>query len=313
MANITLQNNQISGVKKFIRTKLFSTKNPSWFLAPAFLFTLLLTLYPALYSVYLSFTDASLVSRETSFIGLTNYMRLFTNRNFYSVLKNTFVFVFASAFGQISLGFLFAYLTNKTYRGRILVRTLLLITWVIPEVIMALTYKWLFIGDKYGLINSILFRIGFDIRQLEWLAQPQLAMFVVIIMNIWRGTAFSMIVQLAGLQGIPNSLYEAASIDGASAFQNLRYITIPLLKQTLMVNIIFVTMWTFNIMGSVYVLTGGGPAGATEIISISMYKEAFKLFKLGYSSSIAVVMLVFNIVITLIYIRVLGKKEEFSH
>jgi len=148
---------------------------------------------------------------------------------------------------------------------------------------------------------------------LEWLAQPMLAMFVVIIMNIWRGTAFSMIVQLAGLQSIPNTLYEASSIDGASAFQNLRYITIPLLKQTLMVNIIFVTMWTFNIMGSVYVLTSGGPVGATEIISISMYKEAFKLFKLGYSSSIAVVMLVFNIVITLIYIRILGKKEEFSN
>lgn len=313
MANFALLNDTESETGKSFRNKLFGLRNPFWFILPSLFFILLLTLYPALYAIYLSFTDASLVGREVNIIGFANYKELFTNREFYTVLKNTFIFVFSTSLGQVTLGFLFAYLTNKPYRGRVLVRTSLLLTWIIPEVIMALTFRWMFIGDKYGLINSIILRLGFDIRQLEWLAQPHLAMFVVIMMGIWRGTAFSMIIQLAGLQSIPNSLYEAAAIDGAGVFQNLRYITFPMIKQTLMVNIIFVTMWTFNVMGSIYVLTGGGPVRATEIIAISMYREAFKLFRLGYSSSIAIVMFVVNIIIALVYLRILRNREDFSN
>lgn len=290
-----------------------SIKTPFWLILPALLFILALTLYPALYVVYLSFTNASLVSRELQFIGLENYSRLLTDRGFYSVLRNTFVFVFSSAFGQISLGFLLAYLTNKPRRGRVLVRTSVLLAWVIPEVIIALTFKWMFIGDKYGLINSVLYGMGVDIRPLYWLAGPRLAMFVAILMNVWRGTAFSMIVQLGGLQSIPNDLYEAAAIDGAGTLQNIRFITLPLLKQTIMVNIIFVTMWTFSVMSSIYVLTGGGPAGATDVIAISMYKEAFKFFRVGYASSIAMVMFVVNLVITLMYIKMLRRTGEVSY
>ena len=279
---------------------------PIVFIFPAFAFVFLFTLYPALYTAVLSFTDASLLTPAYSFVGLRNYSSLLTGQEFWANLRITLVFVLTTVVFQLVLGLGLALLTNMPKRGCVFVRTVALIAWVIPEVIVALTFKWMFIGDKYGIINYTFARL-FPPGGVEWLAHPGLAMFVAIITCVWRGTAFSMVLELAGLQSIPVHLYECASIDGATAVQGFRLITLPLLRPTMVVNLIFITLATFNVMSLVYVLTGGGPFLATEVISIAMYKEAFKFFRIGYAASMAMIMFAINLLFVIVYIRIMQR------
>jgi len=279
---------------------------PIVFIFPAFAFVFLFTLYPALYTAVLSFTDASLLTPAYSFVGLRNYSSLLMGQEFWANLRITLVFVLTTVVFQLVLGLGLALLTNMPKRGCVFVRTVALIAWVIPEVIVALTFKWMFIGDKYGIINYTFARL-FPPGGVEWLAHPGLAMFVAIITCVWRGTAFSMVLELAGLQSIPVHLYECASIDGATAVQGFRLITLPLLRPTMVVNLIFITLATFNVMSLVYVLTGGGPFLATEVISIAMYKEAFKFFRIGYAASMAMIMFAINLLFVIVYIRIMQR------
>lgn len=287
------------------------SKIPFAFILPAFSFVFLFTLYPALYTAVLSFTDASLLTSNYKFVGLHNYQVLLTAKEFWMSLKNTFIFVFCTVGSQLGIGLGLALLTNLPRRGRVLIRTLALITWVIPEVVVALTFKWMFIGDKYGIVNATIMQF-FPGRSFEWLAHPQLAMLVAILTCVWRGTAFSMVLELAGLQSIPLQLYECASIEGASSLQKFKYITFPLLRPTIAVNLIFITMATFNVMSLIYVLTGGGPFLATEVLSIAMYKEAFKFFRIGYASSMAMIMFLINLILIIAYIKFIERSNSMQ-
>ncbi|PIU63236.1 MAG: ABC transporter permease [Armatimonadetes bacterium CG07_land_8_20_14_0_80_40_9] len=280
------------------------------FILPAIIFILSLTLYPVLYAFYLSFTDASLLYPTKSFVGVRNYTDLLSSPIFFAIMQNTFIFVFSCVFLQFTLGLGLALALNQKLRGRVLVRVLLLISWVIPGIIIGLIFQWMFIGDRYGLINYCLISLG--VKPVEWLSHPLSAMLSLIAANTWRGTAFSMIIQLAALQTIPDEQYEAANVDGASSLQKFYYITLPWLKPTILINIIMITLATFNTFDLVMSLTGGGPVRATEVISLYMYKEGFAFFKLGSASALAMIMFLVNIVFTLIYIRVLRQDQEVS-
>ncbi|HOV62657.1 MAG TPA: sugar ABC transporter permease [Spirochaetia bacterium] len=284
-------------------------KAPLSLILPGLVFVLVFTLYPTVYSLWLSFTDKMLTGGKTSFIGFRNYAELIERAEFWNSLRVTLVYVIVTIFFQIVLGLSLALLTDKKRIGRKLLRTVVLITWVIPEVVVSLTFQWMFLGDKYGLINALLLYLGIINESLKWLSEPQLTLVVAIGMTVWRGVAFSMIMQMAALQSVPETLYEAADIDGASYFQKLFRITIPNISSTILINLIIITIATFNVMSLIYAFSGGGPVGATEVISIYMYKSAFKEFRFGFASSISIIMFLINILFTSVYIRV--TKKEF--
>jgi multiple sugar transport system permease protein len=172
---------------------------------------------------------------------------------------------------------------------------------------MAVTvWKWFF-NDTYGVINYYLQLIGFP--PVQWLSNPSLAMVTVIILNIWKGYPFSMVLLLAGLQNIPNELSEAARIDGAGRWGVLRFVTLPLLAPVMAANIVLITIYTFNVFDLVYAMTGGGPVNATEIIGLFMYRQAFTSGRLGYGSAVAVMMFVLNLMVTIFYLGTLARSS----
>ena len=281
----------------------------AYFIAPSVILVLFFSIYPSFYSIFLSFTNKSLILREQSVVGLSNYLEMFKSPEFWNSLKVTLIYVAGSVFFQLTLGIFLALLTEKNRPGRKVVRTVILISWVIPEVIVSLIFKWMFIGDKYGLVNAFLLNIGLINHSIQWLSQGGLTLMVAIGMNIWRGVAFSMILQMAALHSVPLNLYESAAIDGAGYFQKLFYITIPYIMATILINLIIITISTFNVMSQVYVFSGGGPVRATELVSIYMYKSAFRMFRFGYASAISIVMFLINILFTFIYIN--RTKKDF--
>ncbi len=282
-------------------------KAPLALILPGLVFVLVFTLYPTVYSLWLSFTDQMLTGGKTSFVGFGNYVELLGSSEFWNRLRVTLVYVIVTIFFQLVLGLCLALLTDKKRVGRKLVRTVVLITWVIPEVVVSLTFQWMFLGDKYGLVNALLLNLGIFNEPAKWLSDPRLTLTVAIGMTVWRGVAFSMIMQMAALQSVPEALYEVADIDGAGYFQKLFRITIPNISSTILINLIIITIATFNVMSLIYAFSGGGPVGATEVVSIYMYKSAFKQFRFGFASSISIIMFLINILFTGVYIRVTKK------
>ncbi len=281
------------------------------FVLPALILVLLFTFYPSVYTIFLSFTNKSLIAQDYSMVGTKNYRELFFSIEFWGSLKLTLLYVLVTITLQLVLGLCIALVTDKSMFGRRFVRTVVLISWVIPEVIVALTFKWMFISDKYGLVNSVLLQLGIIKESVKWMSTGNLTMLIAIGMTVWRGTAFSMIMQAAGLQSVPAELYEVAEIDGANRYEKFFRITLPLISSTILINLIIISIATFNVMSLVYAFSGGGPFRTTEVISIYMYKTAFKFFRFGFASSISVAMLLLNIVFTATYIKI-TKKEFLS-
>ena len=277
------------------------------YLLPAFLFIAALTFIPAAYTIYLSFTNASLIYPSRSFIGFGNYARLFSDSAIFLILKNTFVFVGWSVILQITLGLGLALLLNLPFRGRNVVRMLVLTTWVIPEIVVGFTWQVVLAGGRYGLANSFLAPLGVD--PILFFGSGSLAMATLILVNVWRGTAFSMVLFLAALQGIPKELYEAARIDGGSPAQLLRFVTLPLIAATVLINFVNNTLQTFNVTALVFSLTGGGPARSTEILAFTMYRTAFENFDLGYASAIAMLLFTINVALIIAYLFVFRRVD----
>lgn len=276
------------------------------FLIPALVLLVGFLLIPALWAVYLSFTDRALTglqARHYDFVGLDNYVTLFQDSSFYQSLLLTLIFVFLSAIvGQFVLGLLAALLLNrKGLRGDALFSAAILLPLVVPETIAAYAWASMLAPGTYGVANKA---IGlFGIAPVDWLQQQPMA--AIIIMNIWRGIAFAMIIFLAALQGIQPEIFEAAAIDGAGARSRLFHITLPLLRYAILLYMLLTTIFTFGIFGLVYILTAGGPGTDTQILGIYIYQTSFRFFELGYGSAAAVVTLLVALALGLLYIRVL--------
>jgi multiple sugar transport system permease protein len=276
------------------------------FLLPALLLLAIFLLVPALWAVYLSLTDRALSgeqARHFDFIGLQNYVTLFQDPSFYQSLWITLLFVFLSAIvGQFVLGLLAALLLNrKGLRGDALFSAAILLPLIVPETIAAYAWGSMLASGTYGMANKMSGLLG--IPPVDWLQQQPLA--AIIVMNIWRGIAFAMIIFLAALQGIQPEVLEAAAIDGAGARGRLVYITLPLLRFAILLYMLLTTISTFGIFGLVYVLTAGGPGTATQILGIYIYQTSFRFFELGYGSAAAVVTLLIALALGLFYVRAL--------
>jgi multiple sugar transport system permease protein len=258
-------------------------------LLPALLLLALVFAYPILRAFWLSlFTQNLGTQLKMVFSGLDNYGRMVGDGRFWQSLWNTTIFTAASVLLELILGMGVALVLNQSFRGRGIVRTISLLPWALPTALMGLAWAWIF-NDQYGIVNDILLRLGILKTGISWLGDPTLAMMAVIIADVWKTTPFIALLLLAGLQSISSDLYEAHSIDGASAWQSFWKITVPLLMPQIVIALLFRFAQAFGIFDLIQVMTGGGPAGATETVSIYIYGTVMRYLDFGYGAALVVV------------------------
>jgi multiple sugar transport system permease protein len=272
------------------------------FLSPWVIIFCIFTLYSVSFSFYLSFHEWNALEPDKPFVGLENYIKLFRDDRFYQALWNTVLFTgFGVPLGMIS-GLLVALLLNTKVRGQGLYRTLYYIPVITPLVVSAVIWKWIYQGD-YGLLNYYLLKFGLISEKLLWLSDPDLAMPALIVMGVWGGTGGVMVLYLAGLQSIPEELYDAAKVDGASGLQRLLHITVPLLAPTTFFVLITSVIGSFQSFAHIYIMTGGGPLRRTTVIGYYLYEKGFRHFEMGYASAMAYVLFGIIFVFTLLQMR----------
>jgi sn-glycerol 3-phosphate transport system permease protein len=270
------------------------------FLVPSTIVFVVFSYYGLFYNLYISLTSWDFVSPAKRFVGAANYERFIQSGMFGTVLRNTAVFSVTSTLAALVLGLGLALLLNRQVKGRGIARTILFSPYV--TALSALAMLWSFMYEpRYGLVNQALGAIG--IKGPTWIRSMQWAMPAIIIMDVWRTTGYNMVLYLAGLQGIPTELTEAARIDGASSWQVLRHITIPLLSPTTFFLIVVRIIASFKIFTAVSVMTSGGPLNATQVFTYYIYQQAFVYFKAGYAAAISTIFFVLLMVLTIIQLR----------
>lgn len=275
------------------------------FVLPIVVLVIGLVAYPFVYAVYLSMTR-KYVGVPPVFVGLDNYVKLAGDGFFRRAVANSFVFTFTSVAVKLVLGMVMALVVNSNIRGRTVFTGILLIPWVAPTVVSALNFLWIY-DYSLGVLNYLLVRVfGLLPQGVGWLSEPSTAMASVIAVNVWRGFPFFGISFLAGLKAIPAELYEVAAVDGANALQRFRFVTLPGLKNILIIVVLLSTIWTFNDFQIVYILTKGGPGGATQVLPVLTYEIAFGAQRLGEAIAVALYMLpamAFVIIVLARYMR----------
>jgi multiple sugar transport system permease protein len=255
---------------------------------PSVIILSLAALFPIVKNLISSFME------QGQFAGIKNFLSLFQDERFIKSSLNTLLFCIISVSLELILGLVFAITLHQKFFGRGIVRTVSFLPWALPTVVMAVAWKWIF-NDTYGVFNDILLRLHIIKEPLAWLGRPGLAFFCIILAEVWKCTPFVTIILLAGLQSIPHELYEAISVDGAKSWQRFRLITLPLLKPMLLVVLIFRTIQALGVFDSIWVLTGGGPAGSTEPISLYIYDTVFRYLKFNYASAMLTLSFVFSL------------------
>jgi len=257
-------------------------------LIPLILILFVLLAYPIASAIWITLQDKT-IGMVGRFIGLENYRELLLDDPFFwQVVRNGFIFTIGSVVLKLFVGMIMALVLNQPLVWRGLWRGLLLMPWVAPTVVTALSWRWIL--DLTGVLNLMLRDLGLMRTPIPWLAQYGTAMFSLVLVNTWHGFPFFGITLLAGLQAIPQELYEAADIDGASVWQRFRYVTMPSLRTVILVVTILSTIWTFNDFSVVWLLTGGGPGHATDVFATYTYKLGFITSRLGYGQTVSVIL-----------------------
>jgi ABC-type sugar transport system permease subunit len=287
---------------------LASDRKLAWaFTSPAVSVIALIAIFPLAWTVWNSFhlQDLRMPWLGRPFIGLGNYLELARDPRFWSALGHTLFFTAASVSLELGLGLALALAMNSAFRGRGAVRATSLLPWAIPTVVAALLWRFMF-DSQAGIVNALLIALGAVNRPIIWFIDATTAWVPVILADVWKTTPFVALLLLAGLQNIDKSLYEAAEVDGASAWWRLWHITLPLLKPTILVALIFRTLDAFRVFDLVYALTGGGPGTATEPIALYTHNTILQNLRFGYGSALSVVIFALTFGLALVYIRGLG-------
>ena len=289
--------------------RFYKRIEPALYIGPAFLVLAVILVYPLGYSFWLSFHEWTLrgFRRGIPFVGLANYLDLLTNPDFLNSLRITFTFVLLAIGIEFVLGMGLALLLNHDLSGKGIIRSLILLPMMCTNVVIGLTWR-LLLNYEYGLVNYYLSVLGLD--RIEWLSKPAVAMPAVIMVDVWNTTSFVALLLLAGLQSLPEEPFEAARIDGASSTQTFLYLTLPLLRPTILVVLLWRLIDTFRIFDVVYLLTAGGPARATETVSIYVYRYGFQSFNLGFASAASYIMILIMLGIAVILARSMGRIES---
>jgi len=257
-----------------------------WF-APAAILIATILLYPAVRTVVLSFYRMDLgTSFQAEFAGLSNFARLALDSRFRASLWMTVSFTVATVSIEFVIGLVLALCADTWVRGRSAVRTILLIPWALPTAVIAVLWSWIF-NDQYGILNSVLVRSGVFHSPLPWLANPTSAFWALVIADAWKTTPFVFVILLSGLQAIPGELYEALEIDGGGAWAKFRLVTWPFLTRFIFVALVFRVIQAFSVFDLVYVMTGGGPGGTTETLSVYAYQTMMRYLDFSYAAALA--------------------------
>lgn len=258
-------------------------------LIPALFVLALVFIYPIVRAFSLSlFTKNLATELQPQFSSLDNYVRMFADGRFWQSTINTSIFTIATVPLELLLGLGIALVLNQSFKGRGIVRTIAIIPWALPTAVMGLAWAWIF-NDEFGAINDILQRLGSIDTGINWLGQPTLAMIALIVADVWKTTPFIGIILLAGLQSISLDLYEAHALDGANSWQSFKSITLPLIMPQILIALLFRFAQAFGLFDLVQVMTGGGPAGATETVSLYIYTTVMRYLDFGYGAALVVV------------------------
>lgn len=297
-------------MQKAVRHKRGPGIWPYLLLAPALIIMLSVVIVPIINAVGMSFQNYNLTKpNKMGWNNFANYEKLLTGDPlFWSSMGRTLIWVLFGVGGQFLFGFMLALILNKDFRGRGVARAVSLIPWVTPGVLIALMWSWMLDGN-YGVINDLLLKTGVISDKIAFLAKPDSAMPSVIITIIWQGIPFFALMILAGLQGIPADLYEAADIDGATGMKKLFYVTIPSLKNTIFVTTMLRIIWVANSVDVIFNMTGGGPAYATQTLSVYVYNKASSL-DMGYASAMALMLMLVLLVAAVPYLRNTFREQE---
>jgi len=301
--------NDIGGTAATVlaRRRRFRLTSQDWFGLSLTLPTLIaifsIVLLPFLSSLVMSFYQRDLTRPQLdAFVGLGNYIRLLGDARFLNSLRATAIFSLTSVVFEVTLATGIALVLNQQFRGRGLVRGLIILPWALPSIVNAAMWKWIYNAD-YGALNALVTQLGLVDRYQVWLSNPGAAMGLLILANVWKETPFSTLLILAALQSIPTELYEAARVDGASAWQQFLFITLRLILPVVMIAGLLQMIWGFQTFELAYVVTGGGPFSTTELISLRIYTQTFRSLRFGYGASMAYLTSLVLLIPAVFYIR----------
>ena len=280
-------------------------------MAPLLAWLFLTIVVPLGYAVYLSLTDTGIIGAGASFIGLENYTRVLGDGAVIAAFGRSVLWALGGAIVQTVLALATALVLNQHFRGRGVARTWIILSFIVPTIVIAILWRWM-LSAGFGIVNWVLTTIGIVGEPVDFLGSAALALPTVVGINAWRWFPFLALIVLAGLSTIPNNVYDAARVDGASRWQVFRTIELPLLQPVLFVVGLLGTLWSFNIFDVIWLLTQGGPADATQTLPVLIYQRAFDGFALGEASAIAVLFALFLLVFSAVYLRFVpqGKTER---
>lgn len=279
------------------------------FVLPSLLVVVSLLIYPVLSSLYFSLTNRHLLRPDAELIGLDNFVAVLTNPEFWAAFQTSIYWTTASIAGQLLVGLLAALALNRIRHLTGLFRTLLIIPWAFPAIVIAFSWRWI-LNDVYGFLPNLLTDLHLTESNVSFLANPQTAFWAVLAINIWFGAPLFMVNILAALKTVPREQFEAATVDGASAWQRFVYITVPHVKRVIGLLVILRSIWVFNNFELLFLLTGGGPASLTTTLPIFAYRTGWGLQQLGVASAITVLLLLFLLLLASLGFRLLNRWDK---
>ena len=282
---------------------------PYVWISPALLVFAVFTLLPLAAGMALSLVTWDGI-HAAHWQGLANYVQVLQDQTFWQALGHNVIYAVGTVVGKIVLALVLAVLLNRALRGRAVFRTVLFMPVVMSFVVVGLIWSWIY-NYNFGLLNAIVGVLGLQAWKQDWLGNASIALGALIVVDIWKWFGFHMVIFLAGLQSIPSELYEAARIDGATRWQLVRRITLPLMVPITMINLVLASSGAFNVFDVVYVMTQGGPVNATNVAMMDIYTEAFQFYHFGYASALSVVQLILVSAISLVLLRVLRRERYF--
>jgi multiple sugar transport system permease protein len=286
------------------------SRSGAFYVLPAMILVAGVMLYPLVYSLVMGFFENTLVSPTPKFVGVQQYVTLFGSKIFVNSITHTLEWTFGSVLFQFSVGFLVALLLHQPFvKGKTVLRILLMVPWVLPSVIGASVWKWMFNAD-YGLINYVFTVLGVIPKSQTWLSGVSTAMNSVIAVNVWKMFPFVLLMVEAALQGVPGELKEASIIDGANPFQTFRAVTWPAISSACYSVLLLLIIWTLNAFTFIYTLTEGGPARKTEVMAMFIQKKAFTDYDFGMACAASMVLFALCMIVSFIHGRVTARGEE---
>ena len=284
-----------------------SKYEPYLYLLPAISILCVFLLFPFVWNIYISTHEVSITTilKEWEFIWLDNFIQVLNDPNFHTSIKISIIFVGGSVAFQFLIGLVIASLLNQNIKGKQILIALIMIPWITSGLIAAFSFKFIF-DNSFGIINYILEYLGFS--SIAWLSDPKIVVWSIIIANVWYGTPFTILFLTAGLLSINPSIYESAKVDGASKIKSFFYLTLPMIRSFIIIDIILITIWSINFFEIPLIMTGGNPLFASTPASLYMYRQAFEFGLLSKGSASGIILLSINIVVAFIYIIALKRR-----